>query len=63
MYLQMAIKNFYRQKSLEDVSSKTMQNYKDVFNIFQEFCIRNEIIEITGVDKNIIKNFLWIFQF
>ncbi|MEA4926334.1 MAG: tyrosine-type recombinase/integrase [Syntrophomonadaceae bacterium] len=54
----MAIRNFYQQKTFEDVSEKTMENYEELFKQFQKYCSDDQIIDVADITSNVIKGFL-----
>jgi integrase/recombinase XerD len=60
--LKFAIKDFKEDREFKNLSPKTIETYMSSLNEFQEFCGKQEIVDVSDVTPNIIKNYLMYCQ-
>lgn len=62
MILKFAIKEFKEEKEFNQLSKKTISGYMGTLKQFHQYCIEQEIVDISDVDGNLIKSYLLYCQ-
>ncbi|MBO8162068.1 MAG: tyrosine-type recombinase/integrase [Thermosipho sp. (in: Bacteria)] len=58
MLLKFAIREFQSDREFKNLSPVTIEGYLRVLNEFHEFCINQEIVDVSDVTPSIIKSYL-----
>lgn len=58
MLLKFAIKDFIDEREFRQVSKKTLDNYTSLFKDFHEYCVENEIVDVSDITPTVIKSYL-----
>lgn len=62
MLLKFAVKSFLDEKQFQNVSKRTLESYSYTLNDFHDFCVKQEIIDVTDVTPTVVKSFLLYCQ-
>jgi len=60
--LKFAIKDFKEDREFKNLSPKTIESYMSALNEFQEFCGKQEIVDVSDVTPNTVKSYLLYCQ-
>ncbi|MFB7303560.1 tyrosine-type recombinase/integrase [Heyndrickxia sporothermodurans] len=58
MLIKFAIQDFLDDREFKNLSSTTIQTYKDILGQFQQYCSENEILNVQDITTNICKKYL-----
>ncbi|WP_135553338.1 tyrosine-type recombinase/integrase [Paenibacillus cymbidii] len=62
MLIKFAVKDFIEDKKYKNLSLKTIDGYISALDLFQDYCTRNEIVNVHDVSAVTIKSFLMELQ-
>ncbi|RUS47616.1 tyrosine-type recombinase/integrase [Cohnella sp. AR92] len=62
MLIKFAVKDFIADKNYKNLSSKTIDGYVSVLDMFQAYCSKNEIVSVHDVSAQTVKSFLMTLQ-
>lgn len=62
MYLKFGIKDFMDDRSLKNISATTVDRYTRTLAEFQDFCSKDEIVNVEDVTPNTVKKYLLYCQ-
>ncbi|GED25195.1 tyrosine recombinase XerC [Brevibacillus agri] len=62
MLLKFAIKDFKDDREFKNLSPKTIESYMSALNEFQDYCGKQEIVDVSDVTPNTVKNYLMYCQ-
>ena len=62
MLLKFAVQDFLDDREFKNVTSKTIETYKNILTQFLNFCNENEILNVQDVTPNTVKKYLLHYQ-
>lgn len=62
MLIKFAVKDFIADKKYKNLSSKTVEGYVSVLDMFHDYCTKNEIVGVHDLSPQSVKSFLMQLQ-
>ncbi|MBA9088043.1 integrase/recombinase XerD [Fontibacillus solani] len=58
MLIKFAVQDFLEDKKYKNLSTKTIEGYKRSLNMFHEYCVKQEVLNVEDIRPMTIKSFL-----